>query len=148
MRGFGQVYERFCAEGDFQDDEVALLHEPAPSYRPLSEPLVHLRAAVDYLVARGLLGERQAHAVVSELKTRWYGERTLRGAVEVLARLGRPGLDSVRDELARFDRFRIKTTDLERFLIERPWRREWTRDSARDNADRPDSRRTTTTANR
>jgi hypothetical protein len=44
MRGFGRVYERFQAEPDFQDDEVALLHGPAPEYRTLSEPLVHLRA--------------------------------------------------------------------------------------------------------
>src|SRR5580700_6059608 len=40
MRGFGRVFERFMAEEDFQDDEVALLHEPNAPYRPVSEPLV------------------------------------------------------------------------------------------------------------
>ena len=30
MKGFGRVFERFEAEADFQDDEVALLHEPRP----------------------------------------------------------------------------------------------------------------------
>src|SRR5579859_7788998 len=30
MHGFGQVYARFEQEADFQDDEVALLHEPGP----------------------------------------------------------------------------------------------------------------------
>ena len=51
MRGYGSVYAPFATEGDFQDDEVALLHEPNAPYRPVSEPLVHLREAVAHLAS-------------------------------------------------------------------------------------------------
>jgi hypothetical protein len=120
MRGFGRVFEHFCREGDFQDDEVALLHEPAAPYRPVSEPLVHLRAAVHHLVACGLVGEADGRAVTADLKARWYGERT-RGRAEraLLERVGGPESAAgrrVREELADFARFRWKTIDLEMFL--------------------------------
>jgi len=126
MRGFGRVFERFEREPDFQDDEVALLHEPTPPYRALTEPLVHLRVAIDHLVARGLVGEPDAAVVLVDLKSRWYGDRTRRRAIEALARAasGPGGAGAVRDELRAFDRFAIKTLDLERFLEERPWAEE------------------------
>lgn len=121
MRGFGRVYELFAAEGDFQDDEVALLHEGTRPYRGVTEPLVHLRAAIDHLVARGIVGERDARAVVAELKSRWYGERTVRGTIELLGPHARGGAVAVREELREFGRFALKTVDLERFLEDRPW---------------------------
>ncbi len=55
VRGYGAVYERFYAEEDFQDDEVSLLHASAPDYTPISEPLIHLRAALDAYVSEGML---------------------------------------------------------------------------------------------
>lgn len=123
MRGFGRVYERFCEEGDFQDDEVALLHEPAAPYRAVSEPLVHLREAVDHLVASGLVAEADGRAVIGDLKARWYGERTVRGMMHALAARVPAAAPALRKELGAFDRFRLKTLDLERFLEERPWAR-------------------------
>jgi len=121
MRGFGRVFERFQAEADFQDDEVALLHGPAPDYRAMSEPLVHLRAAVDHLVARGLVDEPAARAVVADLKSRWYGDRTRRGAIDALGVRARGGVAAVRHELRDFRPFELKTIDLEQFLQRRPW---------------------------
>ncbi len=121
MRGFGRVYELFAAEGDFQDDEVALLHEGTRPYRGVTEPLVHLRAAIDHLVARGIIEERDARTVIAELKSRWYGERTVRGTIELLGPHARGGVAAVREELREFARFALKTLDLERFLEERPW---------------------------
>jgi hypothetical protein len=121
MRGFGRVFERFQAEVDFQDDEVALLHGPAPEYRAASEPLVHLRAAADHLVARGVVAEPAARAVIAELKARWYGERTRRGAIEALGAHARGGVAAVRHELRDYRPFELKTTDLEQFLQRRPW---------------------------
>ena len=38
MRGFGRAFARYRDDPDFRDDEVALLHEPTPPYRELSEP--------------------------------------------------------------------------------------------------------------
>ncbi len=121
MRGFGRVFERFEADGDFQDDEVALLHEPTPPYRSVTEPLVHLREAIQYLVSRGIVRARDGRAVATDLKSRWYGERTVPGTVDALARHARGGAAHVRDELRDFGRFAVKTHDLERFLEQRPW---------------------------
>jgi hypothetical protein len=121
MRGYGSVYGQFAAEGDFQDDEVALLHEPTAPYRPVSEPLVHLRAAVAHLASVGIVAEGDARAVIDDLKGRWYGERTIRRAAHALKPFARGGSAPVERELRDFDRFRTKTIDLERFLVERPF---------------------------
>lgn len=120
VRGFGDVFARFMAEGDFQDDEVALLHEATPPYRALTEPLVHLRVAVDRLVADGVVARAAGDEAVRALKSRWYGERTIRATLELLAPHA-ASREALRRELAAFDRFRTKTIDLERFLDEAPW---------------------------
>jgi hypothetical protein len=119
VRGFGAVFARFMADGDFQDDEVALLHEPGPSYRAVSEPLIHLRAAIAHLANEKLVQRSAARGVVRALKSRWYGERTIRLTVDLLA----PHADVrvVREVLGDFYRFAVKSVDLERFLEERPW---------------------------
>jgi hypothetical protein len=130
MRGFGRVFERFAGEGDFQDDEVALLHGPAPEYRAVSEPLVHLRAAAEHLASRGVLSAAAAADAIASLKGRWYGERTRRAAFEAFAaratsaagaRGGASGPALVRNELADFRPFELKTLDLEQFVQCRPW---------------------------
>ncbi len=124
VRGYGQVYERFFAEEDFQDDEVALLHTAAPDYTPLTEPLVHLRVALDaYTEARILLPD-QRDAIAQRLKSLWYGERTLELFFRLLREQAGPEIDPVNPNRcaislrADFDRHRIKTRDLDRFLKE------------------------------
>jgi hypothetical protein len=124
MRGYGEVYARFAADGDFQDDEVALLHEGTPPYRGLTEPLVHLRAAVAHLVEKGIVAARAAAEVLRDLKSRWYGERSLRGMIEALGVGARGGVGAVRAELGDFRRFALKTRDLEAFVDERAWTQE------------------------
>jgi hypothetical protein len=119
MRGFGRVFERFMAEGDYQDDEVALLHEPGRPYRPVSEPLVHLRAAIDHLVTVCALAPTAADTVVADLKSRWYGERTIRRLFHALRPVLAPAV--LDRELRDFDRFRTKTIDLVDFLELRPF---------------------------
>jgi hypothetical protein len=121
MRGYGSVFAQFVAEGDFQDDEVALLHEPTAPYRPVSEPLVHLRAAVAHLARQGIVAEADGHAVIEGLKARWYGERTVRRMAHALRPLALTGTATLERELRDFDRFRTKAIDLARFLEERPF---------------------------
>ena len=123
MRGFGRVYERFEESGDFQDDEVALLHEPTPPYRALTEPLVHLRAAIAHLVDACIVETEHAESVVRDLKSRWYGERTRRGTIDALGERARGGVRAVRGELGDFARFAWKTRDLEDFADGRVWER-------------------------
>ncbi|HEY2514702.1 MAG TPA: TfuA-like protein [Polyangiaceae bacterium] len=121
MRGYGSVYEKFVTEADFQDDEVALLHEPSPPYRPVSEPLVHLRVAAAYLASHGIVPEADACAAIEGLKARWYGERTVRRLAHALGPVLRDGGAALDRELRNFDRFRSKALDLARFLEERPF---------------------------
>jgi hypothetical protein len=122
VRGYGRVFERFCQGDDFQDDEVALLHEATSPYRAVSEPLLHLREAVAHLARGGLVADEDARVVIEDLKSRWYGERTVRGTIESLTSRAPKAAAAIRSELASFERFRTKTLDLERFLEERPWR--------------------------
>jgi hypothetical protein len=113
MVGFGKVYQLFCQEGvDFRDDEVTLLHDKAPDYTELSEPLVHLRAALDDLVARELLGAEARAGLIGELEGMWYADRTLSW---LAARLRGLGVEP-RGILDDFDRYRVKSLDLIEFL--------------------------------
>lgn len=121
MRGFGRVFERFAAEGDFQDDEVALLHEATPPYRAVSEPLVHLRAAIEHLLRSGIVSPADGAVVLDDLKSRWFGERTVRGTIDALARRAPAASEAIRRELSDFRRFALKTRDLELFLERNPW---------------------------
>jgi hypothetical protein len=124
MRGYGQVFDHFARDESFRDDEVALLHDPSPPYRPASEPLVHMRAALDDLVARQLLVRRAAEVIVDELMGRWFGERTLPFFRELV--LGSAPADAhpaIHRLLGDFgSRYRIKSHDLRDFLATRPWR--------------------------
>ena len=96
------------------------MHEPSAPYRPVSEPLVHLRAAAAYLASYEIVTPADARAAIEDLKSRWYGERTVRRlghALRPRARIG-SGFDR---ELRDFDCFRTKAIDLARFLEERPF---------------------------
>lgn len=122
MKGFGAVYGRFVGEPDFQDDEVALLHQPEQPYAAFSEPLIHMRAALDYVVDAGILDRNAAISVICDLKSRWYAERTLSLFRSILlASSPASAHDAIVSELREFDRFRVKSEDLARFLAERPW---------------------------
>jgi len=122
MRGFGEVYRRFLTGEDFRDDEVALLHEPGPSWRPVSEPLVHMRAALEDLVARALVEAAAADAIVSDLANRWFGERMLPGFRSmVLAAVSSEGREQAECLLNDFQRYRVKSRDLDDFWQARAW---------------------------
>ncbi|GLW69403.1 hypothetical protein Kpho02_17020 [Kitasatospora phosalacinea] len=121
MRGHGEVYERYAGPGEFDDDEVTLLHGADAPYPPLSEPMVHLRGFLADLSARGLLGPAAADRVTAALKRRWYAERTLPELARALVGTGELSAARVERELAGFDRFRCKTRDLLDFAAARPW---------------------------
>jgi len=120
MRGWGRVYAMFERFEDFQDDEVALLHERRPPYRPASEPLVHLRVAAAYLADRGLATSSKASRAIAALKGLWYGDRTV-ALLEELLGDGAPSAvrTRIKSALSDFDRFRIKQKDLAALLAAR-----------------------------
>ena len=121
MKGFGQVYERYLQDDDFQDDEVALLHGPLPPYPAFTEPLIHLRAALTELEKQAILTAKASAQIVLHLKSLWYGKRTLSAFVKLaLNETPSPRTEAI---LADFERFRLKNQDLRNFLELRPWRK-------------------------
>ena len=121
MRGYGEVYEWFCRDDEFRDDEVALTHGPTAPYIALSEPLIHIRVWLRELVQKRLLTAVQEKRLVKELMSMWFGERALsRVRAMVLAMIPHHAKE-VEETLAGFDRFRLKSRDLSDFLREQPW---------------------------
>ncbi len=115
MKGFGQVYEMFASEG-LDDDEVTLLHEATLPYTGLSEPLVHMRALLHSLNARGLIADAAQDRIIDSLKSRWYGYRSLRMLSELLTTVGEMTPEFVRAELGQMHKYKLKTFDMMRFL--------------------------------
>lgn len=124
MRGWGRVFETFMAPGDFQDDEVALLHGAEKPYVALSEPLIHLRAATAHLAEIGILSPSAADQILAGLKSLWYGQRTLSLFFAIVERtVSASAAPAAKDALRNFDQFRLKSHDLRQFLEETPWNR-------------------------
>ena len=121
VNGFGRVYEMFDQFEDFRDDEVALIHEPAPSYRPLSEPLVHIRFWLKEMVANGLSTRRLERRVLEQLMSMWYGDRTLAAVRRIVSELMPDQADEFKRSLNHIERYRVKSHDLTDFLHQRPW---------------------------
>src|SRR5215470_6100004 len=122
MRGYGKVFELFCRDENFRDDEVALSHGPEPPYPALSEPLVHLRLWLHELVTMRLLHSAQERQLVKRLMAMWFGERTLFQARSMVLDLIPKHIHEVDETLRNFDKFRLKTDDLYKFLQEQPWK--------------------------
>jgi hypothetical protein len=122
MRGFGEVYEWFCRDEDFRDDEVALTHAPSAPYLALSEPLVHIRVWLEELVKLRLLTATQERRLLKELMSLWFGERTLSRVRTMVLALVPARAKEIDQTLANFDRFRLKSHDLSNFLRDQPWK--------------------------
>ena len=122
MHGFGEVYEWFCRDEDFRDDEVALTHGPTAPYVALSEPLVHIRVWLQELVKKRLLSAAHEKRLLKELMSMWFGERTLSRVRAMVLALVPDRARELDESLAGFDRYRLKSRDLSDFLREQPWK--------------------------
>jgi len=77
MVGVGRIFEAYRDGRLTGDDEVALLHGPAElQFRPLTTPLVDVRAASERGLEEGALSARQARALVRAASDLHYMERT------------------------------------------------------------------------
>ncbi len=96
--GVGRIF-RWYRDGKIDDDgEVALLHADAEhGFRPLTLPLVNVRAAAEAAQAGGLLSRHEARALVAAGVAIHYTERTWAGVLAA-ARLG----DMARERLRAF----------------------------------------------
>jgi hypothetical protein len=99
--GVGRIF-RWYRDGVLDDDgEVALLHGDAEhGYRPLTVPLVAIRAAAEDAGAEGLLSAREARALVAAGASMPYAGRTW-PRVLAAARLPEPARARVRAFLPR-----------------------------------------------
>lgn len=121
VRGFGQVYDWFCRDENFRDDEVALTHQSSPPYVALSEPLIHIRLWLRELRRIRFLTSQQEKHLLNELMSMWFGERTLQRVRSMVLDSIEVRPDEVDETLANFDRFRVKCHDLCAFLEAQPW---------------------------
>jgi hypothetical protein len=78
MVGIGQVFEWYRDGRISADDEVALIHATEElGYRPLSEPLVNIRATLDQAFARGRIASSLRDQVVAIAQSMHYPERRI-----------------------------------------------------------------------
>ncbi|KUO94920.1 TfuA-like protein [Ferroacidibacillus organovorans] len=75
MIGVGEIYDMYRTGVIDGDDEVAVLHDEE-NYRTYSEPLVNIRVNLDRAVDKGLLSRELKGKLISNMKRRWFGERT------------------------------------------------------------------------
>lgn len=121
MSGYGRVFAHLLATGA-PDDEVALLHGPAPDYRPITEALVDLRAFAEHLVTAGVLSQSDAREVINALAGRWFGDRSLPAFLDAVATAaGQGAAATARTHLPRLSAIRWKSADLRTYLTERSW---------------------------
>lgn len=121
MRGFGRVFERFRRSSTFGDDEAICLHGAEAPYRAASEPLVHLREALSWLVAGNALERRAARRVAGVLEQMWFGDRTIEVFNELLKER-KVDAGTLGEMDRRFADFRLQRKDIDRFLAASPWR--------------------------
>jgi hypothetical protein len=119
MQGFGWVYAQFSRYADFTDDEMALLHGPAPDWLPLTVPLVELRWALERHAAALNLDGNGIQRLLAPLRQRWFGDRSPAAVASCLAHALSP-VDA-QAVLGTLRRERIKQRDLVSLLQQRPW---------------------------
>ncbi|MFI0813818.1 TfuA-like protein [Streptomyces echinatus] len=124
MTGYGQVFTHLLT-AEAPDDEVALLHGPAPDYRPITEALVDLRAFAEHLTQADVLERDQAAETIRLLAGRWFGNRSQPAFIDaVRTTAGDAAAATARAHLPRLPGLRVKTQDLRDYLTERPWTRQ------------------------
>lgn len=121
MQGFGEVFAMFTRFDDFTDDELCLLHFPEPPWFPVSEPLVNLRHALATQGHAFGINETSARAVLAALSQLWFGDRTIARMHHLLCSMAGCSDRQAGQLLSWQATHRVKTTDLQALLQQRPW---------------------------
>src|SRR5512134_767233 len=83
MIGVGRIFEAYRDGLYTDDDEVAVLHSSAVGeYRPLSEPMVNIRATIEHATSAGVITPELGELVIGSAKQTFYQERSLKCALE------------------------------------------------------------------
>ncbi|KIC21427.1 TfuA-like protein [Leisingera sp. ANG-Vp] len=76
MIGVGRIFESYESGRLSDDDEVAVLHSPEElGFKPLSEPMVSIRATAEHAVCEGLLAPNEAAQLLNAAKAFYYKDR-------------------------------------------------------------------------
>lgn len=77
MVGVGQIYQSYASGELIDDDEVALVHGSAEvGYKPLSEPMVNVRATFKLARERGVLSRELYCQLIKLAKSIYFPDRT------------------------------------------------------------------------
>jgi hypothetical protein len=123
MQGFGYVYSMFAELNDFADDEMCVLHFPEDPYFPVSEALVNVRYALRQNRQKLLISEAAEAAVLAQMRTLWFGDRTEDRIRSILINYGDMSAQHADTLLTWTARNRVKTIDLVNLMTSRPWSR-------------------------
>jgi hypothetical protein len=85
MIGVGRVFEAYLSERIDADDEVAMTYDPK-THRPLSEPLVDIRFAVEDALAAGLTTPAIAARLLAIGKELYFPDRRIDTILRLLAK--------------------------------------------------------------
>jgi len=87
MVGVGRIFEAYRDGVVDADDEVAVIYDPK-TFRPLSDPLINIRFALEEAVQRGRLSERRAGEALAQLRAIYFPGRSFRLVSELCPELG------------------------------------------------------------
>lgn len=87
MIGVGKIYHWYKEGAITSDDEVALVFHPE-TLRPLSEPLVNIRATVELLHLRGMISPRERALVIKAARETPFQLRNYMRVIQGALRLG------------------------------------------------------------
>ncbi|GAA4639134.1 hypothetical protein GCM10023196_099550 [Actinoallomurus vinaceus] len=108
MRGVGRIFEMYRDGRIEADDEVAVAHTP-DDLRPLSIPLVDVRADLDDAVVAEVITPVEADRLLAVARELHYPERTARALAKAVA--GDPVLREALDRMTRRRQHRPEATD-------------------------------------
>jgi ribosomal protein S12 methylthiotransferase accessory factor len=118
----GRIAQMFRDEVIEDDDEVALVFDP-DNHRPLSEPLVNVRYAIERLVSPGTIDRLLGDRLLAAAKRLFYPERSWRRIVADAGVADRQLAQRLAGMLAMYDLKREDAVTLLEHLAQRPRQR-------------------------
>jgi hypothetical protein len=115
MVGLGAIYHAYRSGEIIDDDEVTIVHDEGPDYRPLSVPLVNIRFGLRGLVSDGTIRPEVADALLRLARRIPYPRRSWR-SLGLVAAAAEPQLSAAMELIhgeiaAQPARFDAKATD-------------------------------------
>jgi hypothetical protein len=97
MEGRGRIFEAFRDGVLTEDDEVAVVHGPPETgYAALSEPMINIRATLEWAVADGVIDGVLQERLTALAKATFYPARSFPGLLEAAAAAGLDARDCAR----------------------------------------------------